>query len=644
MKEQYLDILKTYWGFDSFRGIQEDIVHSIGEGRDTLGLMPTGGGKSITFQVPALAREGICIVITPLIALMKDQVHHLREKGIKATAIYSGLRQNEIITILENCIFGNYKFLYISPERLSTDIFKAKLKSMNVSMIAVDEAHCISQWGYDFRPSYLKISEIRKMLPDVPVLALTATATEEVIDDIQEKLMFREKNVFRMSFYRKNIAYIVRRTDDKINEMLKILSKVPGAAIIYVRSRIKTKEVCDILLKEGITAEYYHAGLSGEVKDEKQKKWMKDESRVMVATNAFGMGIDKPDVRLVIHIDVPDSVEAYFQEAGRAGRDGMKSYAVMLFNNNDKRNLNRRVPEAFPDKEYIRDVYEHLSYYYQIGMGSGNGAMFEFNLVDFSMKFKHRAVLVDSSLKILTQAGYLEYTEEQDTNSRVMLLVSRDEIENYTRNDKTIAGVMETIMRSYTGLYSDYSFIDESLIAYKCNIQQRTVYEVLKELSYSRIISYVPHKKTRYIIYNTNRLEKESLRFYDNIYKDKKERFAKRINAILDYCTDEHSCRSRILLNYFGEKHLQNCMMCDVCLQRTATPMRFGELDNLVNRTIRYLRENGDVHPRTLLKAISDDDKKAGAVITYMADMEMIIPHETTVGLTDKYKKNAESD
>ena len=377
----YKEILKRYWGYDNFRGIQEEIIESIGNGHDTLGLMPTGGGKSITFQVPALSKDGICIVITPLIALMKDQVRNLRERGIKAIAVYSGMTREEIIVALENCIFGDYKFLYISPERLDTEIFRTKLRNMKVSMITVDESHCISQWGYDLRPAYLKIAEIRQLLPDVPVLALTATATPEVVDDIQRKLEFRESSqVFRMSFERKNLAYIVRPTENKQEELLHILNKVKGSAIVYTRNRKRTREVAELLNDNNLTATFYHAGLNNDVKDLRQKEWLQEEKRVMVATNAFGMGIDKPNVRIVIHMDMPDSPEAYFQEAGRAGRDGQKAYAVLLYAKSDKVNLKKRITDTFPDKDYIRDVYENLQYYFQMAMGDGLGCTLTFNL------------------------------------------------------------------------------------------------------------------------------------------------------------------------------------------------------------------------------------------------------------------------
>ncbi len=401
----YRSILKQYWGYDNFRGIQADIIESIGSGKDTLGLMPTGGGKSITFQVPALAQPGLCLVITPLIALMKDQVRNLRDRGIKATAIYSGMTREEILIALDNCIFGNYKFLYISPERLGTEIFQLKLRSMKVSMITVDESHCISQWGYDFRPAYLQISEVRKLLPDVPVLALTATATPEVVKDIQERLAFRKENVFRMSFERQNLAYIVRRTENKAEELLHILQSVSGSAIVYTRNRKKTKEAALFLNANQITATFYHAGLNNEIKDQRQKSWLTGEHRVMVATNAFGMGIDKPDVRIVIHLDFPDSPEAYFQEAGRAGRDGQKAYAVLLYARNDQATLKKRIADTFPEKDYIRKVYEDVNYYYQMAMGDGLGCTYAFNIDEFCHNFKHFPIQVDSALKILTRAS-----------------------------------------------------------------------------------------------------------------------------------------------------------------------------------------------------------------------------------------------
>ena len=559
-------LLKQYWGYDAFRGIQEDIINSIAEGRDTLGLMPTGGGKSITFQVPALAKEGLCLVITPLIALMKDQVQNLKKRGIKALAIYSGMSRQEIIVTLENCIFGNFKFLYISPERLDTEIFRTKLQKMKINIITVDESHCISQWGYDFRPAYLKIAEIRKLLPGVPVLALTATATPEVVKDIQARLHFRKENVFRMSFERRNLAYIVRKTENKTGELLHILRRMPGSAIIYVRNRRRTKEITELLHNEGITADFYHAGLDDATKDIRQHRWQTGESRVMVATNAFGMGIDKPDVRIVIHMDLPDSIEAYFQEAGRAGRDGQKAYAVVLYAKSDKATLHKRIPDTFPEKDYIKEVYEHLQYYYQMAMGDGQGCVREFNIEDFCRKFKYFPVPVDSALKILTQAGYLEYTDEQDNASRLQFTVRRDELYKLRELGEDMDKLIQTILRSYTGIFTDYTFINEDSLATRTGLTRRQVYELLIHLAKLRIVSYIPRKKTPYIIYTRERVEMRHLQIPPAVYEERKERYERRIAAMLDYVTNDTVCRSRILLHYFGERNEHNCGQCDTCI------------------------------------------------------------------------------
>ena len=560
---KYQEILKQYWGYDSFRDLQEEIITSIGEGKDTLGLMPTGGGKSITFQVPALAQEGICIVITPLIALMKDQVQNLRKRGIKALAIYSGMTRQEILTALENCIFGNYKFLYISPERLDTEIFRTKLRSMKVSMITVDESHCISQWGYDFRPAYLKIAEIRELLPGVPVLALTATATPEVVKDIQTRLNFREGNVFRMSFERKNLAYIVRKTDNKTKELLHILQRISGSAIIYVRNRRRTKEITELLTNEGITADFYHAGLDNAVKDLRQKRWQSGEVRVMVATNAFGMGIDKPDVRIVLHLDLPDSPEAYFQEAGRAGRDGEKAYAVILYAKSDKMTLHKRIVDTFPEKEYILNVYEHLQYYYQMAMGDGFQCIREFNLEEFCRKFKYFPVPVDSALKILTQAGYLEYTDEQDNSSRILFTIRRDELYKLREMGKEADALIQTILRSYTGVFTDYAYISEESLALRTGLTRQQIYNILVTLTKRRIVDYIPRKKTPYIIYTRERLDLRFLHIPPIVYEERKARYEARIKAMEEYVITENVCRSRMLLHYFGEKNEHNCGQCD---------------------------------------------------------------------------------
>ncbi len=636
--DNYREVLQKYWGYDDFRGIQREIIESIGSGHDTLGLMPTGGGKSITFQVPALCSEGTCIVITPLIALMKDQVQHLRHRGIRAAAIYSGLSREEIITTLENCIFGGVTILYVSPERLSSELFRTKLRHMKVSFITVDEAHCISQWGYDFRPSYLEIADIRKDLPGIPVLALTATATPTVVQDIQDKLsnpldprhpeISRPScpssfNVFKMSFERKNLAYVVRRTTDKRQELIHILESVKGCAIVYARSRRRTKEVAELLCEAGISATFYHAGLDTSVKDQRQRDWQEDKVRVMVATNAFGMGIDKPNVRVVLHIDCPDSLEAYFQEAGRAGRDGQKAYAVLLYNDADHRKLDKRISDTFPEKDYVRKVYEHLAFFYQVGVGSGYHATFEFNIDKFCHAFRHFPIQVDSALKILNRAGYIEYTEEQDNQARLMFTISRNELyrlENITPNEEK---VITALLRNYGGLFVDYNFIDEGFIASQCSLQPQQLYMILKNLSEKHILHFIPQKKTPYVRYLQRREETENVQLLPAVYEERKKQFRDRIEAMMAYATNEHVCRSRQLLRYFGEEDSHDCRQCDVCLSHPHNQVN-EPLNSAESHAILELLADGKPHHITELRDIQLPTELLNVALEYLLREEYI--------------------
>ncbi|WP_203051193.1 RecQ family ATP-dependent DNA helicase [Segatella copri] len=566
MADKFQSILQKYWGYPDFRGIQRNIIESIASGRDTLGLMPTGGGKSITFQVPALAQEGVCIVITPLIALMKDQVQHLREHGILADAIYADKSRSEILQTLDNAIFGGVKILYVSPERLASEMFQTKLRHIHVNFITVDEAHCISQWGYDFRPSYLQIASIREMKSGIPILALTATATPEVVDDIQERLHFKEKNVFKMSFERKNLAYVVREAEDKQGEMIHILQSVGGSAIVYARSRKRTKEMAQLLSQQGITATFYHAGLDPDVKDQRQKAWQKDEVRVMCATNAFGMGIDKPDVRVVIHIDCPDSLEAYFQEAGRAGRDGQKSYAVLLYNKHDELKLCKRVDDTFPPKELIQDIYEHLAYFYQIGVGSGQGKTFEFDIEKFCVTYKYFPTKVDAALRILERSGYLHYEDNPDGKARVMFLLGRNDLYQLDQLAPSQDAVVTALLRSYGSLFVDLTYIDEALIARQAELTIQQVYFALKSLAARHIIQFIPRRKIPFISYTRDRVDGDKVVIPKEVWESRREQYEKRIKSMIRYAKNDEVCRSRQLLAYFGEENDRDCKQCDVCL------------------------------------------------------------------------------
>ena len=637
----YHKILEKYWGYPAFRPLQEDIIHSVCEGKDTLGLMPTGGGKSITFQVPALAMEGICIVVTPLIALMKDQVDNLRRLGIKATAVYSGMTRQEIIAQLENCIFGDYKFLYVSPERLGTDIFKSKLQAMNVCLLVIDESHCISQWGYDFRPSYLSIADIREELPGVPVLALTATATPEVVNDIQERLHFREKNVFRKSFVRKNLSYIVRQTEDKINSLIYILGKVPGTAIVYVRNRKRTKEIAVLLQQAGISADFFHAGLNRDDKNLRQSRWKNNECRVIVSTNAFGMGIDKPDVRLVVHMDMPGSLEEYYQEAGRAGRDEQRAYAVALCSNIDCTKLKKRLADEFPDRDFISRVYDALGNYYQIAMGFGLDTVHDFSLVDFCTAYKFSHLQAHHALKILELAGYIEYTEEQENASRLVFTATRDELYKYLHQDKKTDEVIQTILRSYTGLFSDYVYINEGLISTRTGLSQQEIYEVLVGLSKYRIVNYIPHKKTPLIIYTRTREEIKYLSIPRSAYEERKERFESRINRVMEYINENRICRSRMLISYFGEKGTSDCGCCDVCLAKNDSGLN-NHTFNTIRDALQKALTDGPQEAKKLTENLPFPADKMITVIRYLADHDEHFSLED--GIISLTKMNTMSD
>ncbi len=590
----FLHILHENWGYDSFRGIQLDIIRSIAAGHDTLGLMPTGGGKSLTFQVPALALDGVCLVVTPLIALMKDQVSHLLQRGIRAAAIYSGLSRADIQRHLNNTVYGGNKFLYISPERLATEAFQVKLRQMRLAFIAVDEAHCISQWGYDFRPSYLEIARIRDIVPDVPVLALTASATPRVVDDICRQLRFRPgAQVFRMSFERCNLSYIVRQTEDKAAELLHILRSVTGSAIVYTRSRLGARDTARMLEAEGISAFYYHAGLTDVDKDVRQRAWQEGETRVMVATNAFGMGIDKPDVRLVIHLDLPDSLEAYFQEAGRAGRDGLSAYAVLLYNRRDRVKLRRRVPDTFPEKDYIRDVYDHLAYFFEVAVGDGYLRTYDFDLTEFCRAYHYFPVPVTSALKLLTRAGYIDYREEGENHARLMFLTTREELYKLNYLDARADSVLRAVLRLYGGIFSDYVSIEEQRLGLEAGLTGEAVYETLKDLTRQRILHYVPRKSTPQITFTQRREDGRDVIIPKEVYEVRRADYEARINAMLAYAEETTQCRSRMLLNYFGETSAADCGHCDVCIARRAR--RTDPRD--VAKTFLALLADGRPHP-----------------------------------------------
>jgi len=566
-----------------------------------------------------MAMEGICIVVTPLIALMKDQVDNLKKVGIKATSVYAGMTRQEIITQLENCIFGDFKFLYVSPERLVTELFKAKLYAMNVSLLVIDESHCISQWGYDFRPSYLAIADVRELLPNIPVLALTATATPEVVDDIQNRLHFREKNVFQKSFGRNNLSYVVRHTEDKMNELIHMLNKVPGTAIVYVRNRKKTKEIAEILQQAGISADFFHAGINHAEKELKQQRWKNGECRVIVSTNAFGMGIDKPDVRLVVHIDMPGSLEEYYQEAGRAGRDEKRAYGVALCSGTDSAKLKKRMSDEFPERDFILRVYEALGNYYQVAVGFGLDTVHDFILNQFCASYKFPLLQTHHALKILELSGYIEYTEEIDNASRLLFTSSKEDLYKTLHQDKKTDDIIQAILRSYTGLFADFSYINEVLIATRASVTQQEVYDTLIGLSHYRIVKYIPHKKTPLVVFTQTREDLKYVVIPQSAYEERKQRFEGRIQRVLEYIKEDKRCRSRMLLDYFGEKESTDCGCCDVCLAKNSSGLSNHEF-NTIKNAIEKAANASPQEVNKLVESLPHPMEKSITVIRFLAD------------------------
>ena len=587
MRPDIHDILERYWGYSSFRPMQEEIIASVLDGRDTLGLLPTGGGKSITFQVPAMALDGLTVVVTPLISLMKDQVDNLKAVGIRAVCLHSGLSRSEHRLGLDRCRLGKAKLLYLSPEKLQSKNFIEGLKAMDISLIVVDEAHCISQWGYDFRPSYLRISELRDMFPHAAVLALTASATPEVVTDIMDKLRFNAPNVFARSLARDNISYIVRNDNDKYRQLLKILTSTTGSAIVYVRSRMRTREIADLLVKNGISADYYHAGLLPEEKTDKQERWKQENIRVIVATNAFGMGIDKPDVRVVVHVDPPSSLEEYYQEAGRAGRDGLPSFAVLIVSSYDKGRLTRMVDESFPPKDFIRRVYELAGNFTEVAVGEGYGHLYEFNFPKFLQTYKLPPRPTRSSLQILTQAEHFEYLEEVNTQSRVMMTVDKHELYSLGIDEKA-ERMLNGLLRTYTGLFADFVYINEPVLASLTSLTEKEVYESLLLLSRMHVLQYIPRKSTPYLYYTASRQMPKYIHIPPSVYEHQLERLKKRVEAMKQFAFSDTGCRVNRMLAYFGEKPAMPCGKCDVCRSRKKQPIS-KEVRRTLEESILYM-------------------------------------------------------
>ncbi len=612
-------ILKKYWGFDVFRPLQLEIIQSVLDGKDTLALLPTGGGKSICFQVPALCQEGICIVISPLIALMKDQVFNLRKRDIPAAAIYSGMHSKEIDRIFDNCVYGTNKLLYLSPERLITDLAQERLRQMKVNLLAVDEAHCISQWGYDFRPPYLEIAEIRELLPNIPVLALTATATREVVNDIQDRLQFKSKNVFQKSFSRSNLSYVVLNEEGKFDKLLDILQKVKGSGVVYVRNRRKTKEIAQFLLQKGISADFYHAGLQPDERSDKQDAWIANKTRIMVSTNAFGMGIDKPDVRMVVHMELPDSLEAYFQEAGRVGRDGKKAYAVLLYNQNDKLSLEKNYELAFPELDEIRRVYQALGSYYQLANGAGKGISYDFDIISFTKNFQLEPIKTLNALKALEQAGWLTLNEAVFTPSSLQVKVTKEELYDYQLRHPKLDPVLKTILRSYQGAFGNFINIREAQIAGILKVDTGDLIRALELLHKDNIIEYLPKTDKPQLTFLEERVEAAALTIDYDLYRFRKTRHWDRIQKAIAYAENQ-VCRSRQLLNYFGEQNDQDCGVCDVCLARKKAELTNADFDVMKSKIQEWTAADG-LLPETIVKKFpSNLQDKALQVLNYLMD------------------------
>ena len=622
--DHYRRILTKYWGFTTFKPLQEDIIRSVSEGKDTLALMPTGGGKSLTFQVPAMAGEGTCLVITPLVALMKEQVNRLNSLEIKSIAIHSAMSREEIDIAIENCIYGDYKFLYISPERISTQIFKGKIGRLKLSLVAIDEAHCISQWGYDFRPSYLKIASLRSLIaPEVPFLALTASATHQVIDDIMIKLAFSQKNVLRTSFARKNISYLVRQVEEKGTYLVKTVRKVKGSGIVYVRSRKRSKEIAELLAENGESVDFYHAGLTDELRDKKQSAWSAGTTRIIVATNAFGMGIDKADVRFVIHWDIPDALENYFQESGRAGRDNKPSYAVLLYSASDKNRLEESMRHKFPPVEKIKDIYEALCNFLMVPLGAGKDNVFDFNMAEFVSKFRLPVIETYNSLAFLQREGYVEFTEEINNPSRVHFIVGRDDLYKFQVANEPFDGFIKLLLRSYTGMFTEYVAINEESLARKAAITRDNVYQYLVKLSSMNIIRYIPGKKTALVIFTEERLVRKALMISPDNYLHVKQRYSERLEKMIGYAESKNRCRSVILLDYFGEES-DRCGTCDVCRERNELDLSKYEFD-LILEDIKTILENQKPDAEELVRNVKYPEDKVIKVIRWLLDHNKII-------------------